>query len=545
MTAANPESNQETGVVSAAHEHIHAYDDASYDGFLTAVQKAFDNSVSLAGKLFTTASDGLYEVYLDSMPSGRQYHTCHTCRRFIESYGGLVAIAEDGTTRSALWETDVLVPEFYQGVTQKLASIVRKSRVTGVFLSGEKVWGIPVTGNWTHLAVKPPAEIVFAHPIKSAFQAIAAKKEDFNTVALALSDFKTDMLEEAMRILQAEAVSRSEKFVAPVQFLLDLQHNRTLAKSSILKENILWRAIAGAPDGFCHPRASVIGSLLEDIKKGLPFEDIKRKFNSKVGGLVYQRPTAAPTVGNLAAAEKIAEKLGIGPSLERRYARLDEIQTIWMPKKTEEEKSDSLFGHLKPKTSVPEVKHVKLPTQKITWEKFVRTVLSSADEIELYVSNATIPFIALVTAVNPDAPPILKWDREEQRNPISWYVKGHPGHASAWNITSGWKKVNAVSTLPNLWGDHPQPFISEGAILIVDKAVDQTDAGNCLFPEILRGELHEVRSVIEAYSKKAKLSGREDSSASGWDIRKGQPIDCLVRVTVAGRTSEYKIDRWD
>ena len=40
-------------------------------------------------------------------------------------------------------------------------------------------------------------------------------------------------------------------------------------------------------------------------------------------------------------------------------------------------------------------------------------------------------------------------------------------------------------------------------------------AGCALFPEIIRSELHGVRSVIEAYSKRNGISGYSDASACG------------------------------
>ncbi len=56
----------------------------------------------------------------------------------------------------------------------------------------------------------------------------------------------------------------------------------------------------------------------------------------------------------------------------------------------------------------------------MTWEKFARTVLPDAETIELYVPAEAAPYVAMVTAANPQAPPILQWDRAERRNPVSW-----------------------------------------------------------------------------------------------------------------------------
>ena len=97
-------------------------------------------------------------------------------------------------------------------------------------------------------------------------------------------------------------------------------------------ENLLWRAVAEAPAGYCHPKSAVTGSLLEDVAAGMAFKDIARRFNAKVAPLAYQRPQAAPSASNVQQAEKIVAQLGIAPSLERRFARLDEVQVLdWVP----------------------------------------------------------------------------------------------------------------------------------------------------------------------------------------------------------------------
>jgi hypothetical protein len=84
-------------------------------------------------------------------------------------------------------------------------------------------------------------------------------------------------------------------------------------------------------------------------------------------------------------------------------------------------------------------------------------------------------------------------------------------------------------------------FVLEGAR---DKRWASAGAG--LFPEILKAELHAVRSVIEAYSKSGQIVGIEDGSASGILLAKGAPWNHVFRVTSgAGTAVEYKLDRWD
>lgn len=371
---------------------------------------------------------------------------------------------------------------------------------------------------------------------------MAAKREDFRTVATALSDFTPDMLAQAMRLLEADSLARAERFIGPVQWLQELHEKRGKVRNARHRDNILWRAIATAPDGYCHPRSSMVGTLLEDIATGMSFADVKTRFDAKMHPLRYQRPQAAPRAGNIAQAEKVFEQMGLAPALERRFARLDECETIWQPSvPMAAAASGGIFSHLH--GSPAQV--IDLPAQTMTWDKFSRVVLPEAEKIEAHVPvNGN--FIALLTAVHADAPPLLRWDRDDQRNPVSHYVYHQGSRAVQWGLSAGsWCPVTGLVPYPNLWGEKPAPHLLTGLVLVLQGAVDsRTGQGNALFPECLRDELHGVRSTIEAYSKRAEITGREEASACGLALGKGK-IGCSLRVTSRGQRADYLIDRWD
>lgn len=537
---AHPQRNRARAKVVAAlpvHDH-----ESDYSNLRTSVRETFAAALT-AGRLFTTDAADLFDLYLDKLPGDRQVHNCTACRRFVKDYGGLVAIGADGHAIPAMWDAD-LAPDYYGVTLRTLYAAVRKARITGPFLSRDGIWGTPQTGEWSHFAVEPPVSLKFRHGVLTPNQAMAAKREDFRTVAAALADFTPAMLAEALRLLEAETLARSEHFIGPVKWLADLHTARAAAKDSRIRDNLLWRAVASAPDGFCHPRASVVGSLLEDIAAGLAFADIRARFNAKLHPLQYQRPQAAPSAGNIAAAEKIVEQMGIAPSLERRFARLDELEAIWTPKVARAEpKGAGVFGHLQPKTAAESVA-VDMPAVTMTWAKFATTVLPGAESVQFSVPSRG-NFIAFTSATNMDAPPILKWDREDRRNPVAWYVYNGGSFASQWGLRVGWNKVNAACLPPPQWGDKPMPELGTGVVLVLDGAADTRGGqGNALFPESLRSELHAVRATIEAYSRRAEIGGREEASACGYHLGKGR-IDVMLRVTSAGRSADYRIDRWD
>lgn len=515
-----------------------------YGILLEHVRARFLVAVAQGSDLFTTDAEGLFQAYLESFPDNgeRQHHNCSACRRFIEHFGGLVTIDTQGRTTPAVLDLREVPPRFQEAIAS-MARLVRKARVTGVFYSSHRVLGTPLTGPWRHLSVTLPEARVHSSAVQTAGQAMAEKRSDYATVSRALAEFTRPMLEQALTLLKTESLYQSQRVLGAAQWLHDLHRAR---EAAVDKTHVTWRAVASAPAGFCHPRASMIGTLLEDIAAGLPFEEVSRRFAQKMHPLRYMRPQAAPAAGTIAQAEKLVAQLGIAPSLQRRYAQLEEIEAIWKPAPRQTRKtSGGVFGHLKTREDVPQ--SLSMPPVTMTWEKFSRTVLPAAESIEFLVGPGKDNFTALLTAVHPEAPPILQWDLPERRNPVSWYVWAQGSPPQQWGLVPGTAcPVTAVTLQPTMWGN-PDAFPHQGksVIFLLEGARETQTTGACLFPAFLKSELHGVRSVIEAYSKSATLEGAEAATACGIRLQQGGQWNHVFRVTSAESKVDYRLDRWD
>lgn len=536
--------------IDAARGHTGNADDPEYDGFMERINARFRKNIDGGEPLFTTDAEGLFQAYLDALPPGeRQYHTCSCCRHFVERFGGLVTIAADGRTEPAFWNADD-APPAYRASVEAMAKMARRAKVTGVFLTSEPTWGEPRSTAkacvWTHLHIKPPSSLLYkSSPLQTASQKMAERKEDFGTVSRALSEFTLPMVEQAVTLLRTDALYRSEKVLGQAEWLRDVHVARNAAHGAA-KANVVWRAIAKAPAGFCHPRASMIGTLLEDIAAGMDFGDVSRKFAAKMHPLQYQRPQAAPKAGAIAAAEKIVEALGAAGALARRFCRLDEVEALWRPKTPNAKASGGgVFGHLVAKGDAAPMRMVTPPVT-MTWEKFRRTVLPTADKIEYNVRGGRGPYAVLATAVNPDAPPILQWDSAEKRNPVSWYLYVGGSAPDQFGLAAGtYVPVVAVALKPPAWYGGNFPHQGEGVHFLLDGARETRMPGLCLFPEILKSEFHGIRSVLEAHSESAKLQSIDAPHAIGPMFTKGSSWDARLRVTSGGQVVEYILDRWD
>lgn len=510
------------------------------------IQKRYDEISS--ARLFTTDAKDLFDAYITNLPiEERQTHNCNSCRRFIETYGGLVVIDENGFTASAVWDLSKTTPLYHNAVKAMLKRIAKAS-VTGVFLTSEKTWGVPETGEWTHLSIKPAKTHIFKALTANAHQAAAAKLEDFRTLRRALDEYPERVLAPAIDLLKTESLYRSEKCLGVAEWLFALQQKRRAFKGTQIQYNILWAAVASAPAGFCTPRSSMIGTLLDDIAANMGFDQIKRRFAEKMDPHQYMRPQSAPGAGNIAQAEKIIAQLGAAGALARRYAKVGEIQALWRPTPIKPvDAPGGVFGHLAPKgRRQDEVVEVDAPPVVMTWEKFKRTVLPTAERIE-FLAEGTGNYSALVTAADPEAPPIMQWDQEDLRNPFSWYVYSGGSAASQWHLRAGfYRDVTAVALQPSMWnGSDKYTHHGESVFFILEGCREDNSRSACLFPETLKSEFHSIRATIEAYSRSSRIEGVEEASACGIRLQKGTPWRSTFRVTSGGRQVIYKLDRWD
>lgn len=534
--------------VSTRVEH-----DREYHDLLIGFRTGFENATRGQTRLFTTTAAGLWETYLDALPDDRHIHDCRTCRHFIRKFGHLVCISDDGKAWSPFWNRH-WVPDFYKPAFARLAEIVEDASVNGLFCDADMVWGKPLTGEWAHLSVTPGLEFVHRDRAKEPNQRAAAVFENVKTVHSAMAEYGPAVLDQALRMFNTGLLARSEKFTGPLQWLRNLHNWPKGLQHRETRNNMLWKAVATAPEGYSHIKSSVLGPLLDDIKSpGARFEDIARKHAAKLNPLQYQRPQAAPAAGNVKAAEDLVEKLGIKLSLERRFARLEELpleDAIWTPVvyTRTANLSGGVFSHLQTKGDQRgAVAEIALPQQTMTWVKFVANVLIQFPSDIRMLVPAEAAIYGLTTAVHADAPPILKWDMMHLRNPFSAYTYVQPMPVTRWKLVPGcYAKVNAIVGFPNMWGPRPMSHMGIGAMLILEGCQDtRKGQGNALFPESLNNDLHGVRSTIEAYSKHADLTGRDEASACGLGVRPTMTTSVHLRVQIGGAWSDYLIDRWD
>jgi hypothetical protein len=416
--------------------NVYTNEDSVRDGypqFEAAVQAHFDKMIDGGKQLFTTtAREELYELYLANLPEHkegtRQHYTCHGCRQFWTRYGGLVTIDADGNQRSAILDF-ASVPTFFGPAVAAMQQAVQNARVDGVFIPDARVLGTPKTGEWTHVHVRLPEGMANRSVLRTAYQVSAAKREDYNVLRRVSSQHNVETVESVIALLKSETVYRGERYVPAAEWFRNVLVKLDTFADRKQKENFLWLAAVGAPTGFIPSNSSNVGQTLNDINGGASLAEAGRALAQRLNPATFMRAQSAPTANKIREDEKIFAKfveagLVSADSLKRRYAKIEEVPAMfWWPKAVEQaaapKTTGGVFGHLTPKDTKPKQGNVSnLPSTVMTWAKFQRTVLPTADKIEALIDNPD-RFMALVTAAVEGAPNMLRWD-----NTFSWYYHG-------------------------------------------------------------------------------------------------------------------------
>ena len=122
------------------------FEEDGYEEFENQIKNSLENLGN--APLFTTDAAELFDLYLSNLPEDkRQHYNCHACRNFINKFGALITISEQGEVSPVMWMSEV--PPLFQSSVRAIREAVLKSNVTGVFLTKEKVLGTPVTGSWS------------------------------------------------------------------------------------------------------------------------------------------------------------------------------------------------------------------------------------------------------------------------------------------------------------------------------------------------------------------------------------------------------------
>jgi len=519
--------------------HANAPDDD--DGYVF-LRTALERSIAQAsGPLFNTDVDPrkLWKAFLKALPKPRrQHYRCHACREFVRRYGGIVT--RQG--KPLLWGLDTRLGEMHPSASRARA-LVRTALVVSVFYTEDPTLGVGCTPPWYHMSGTLPAgaHSIHASLTESASQRTARSVQEQGTLSRFLRSRAAKALPTALELLRGGDLPGAAKVLPWAEWLYELRRARPQQ---------VWHAVATAPPGWCAPSSSMLGSLLADIANGKSHRAVRDAWVKRTDPLNYQRSKALPTAGNVARANQVVEALGLAPSLRRRVATVDDVlrdgDILWRPTPAAPAVVEGAFGHVRtkttsdPETYVPAALRGRSP-QTMSWAVFARDVLSSVTEMQVRIGMSD-GFHGMAVGVNPDAPPLLKWNHG-----YSWWTYSELTSCTPWGLRSGFLPVALVCPMPCHWhasAAHQQ--FAPGVMFFTPGTVRGT--GRSFFVSQLRGEFHEVRATLEQHAAQTPPEGLGEAGAAvAVVVRKGAPQGRALRVKVRGSAAwrSYTIDRWE
>lgn len=361
--------------------------------------------------LLKVDGEGLAELFLANMSDElRQEYNCNCCKSFLRRYGGVVEVDDNGKVHSLLW-TGEDVPEHFKKSVKALLEEVEKRIVNKVFLYSEAILGVVSCNGWSHLHIVNHKKHT---GILTAGQKAAEIRENKKTLENALNTYSEKTLTNAAALLSSGTFRRSEKGTDRVDWLVDIK-SKLKNKSAESINNLLFRYAATAPAGWCSVKNSVIGPLLDAVQDGKSVDTIKSIWEAQTSAETYMRTTTAPTENQVQLAEKQVEALGIAESLLRRGAETKDI-TEWFYVQQLEKKT-GIFSSVAVKTKEEDT--FVVPPTKMSYGKFMASVLPTAKKIFVKVTGKTRHLMQLTAPISSESKNILQWD-----NNISWTYFG-------------------------------------------------------------------------------------------------------------------------
>ena len=557
-----------------------------YDNAVNFVRDTFQESCEMLYRqnpsykfgIVSVGHTTLFDAFLGCLPEDqRQHYTCNTCRQFINKYGRLVRINPDGTLVPAAWgypehEDNLGV---FADVIAVLRNKVMNGRVTYLFvdrIGKDSIIGKEVNGGFRHFHAGPIGDYV--HLISnfsgSMGDFINEQQVSYNLLKDFLSKYANERGLEITKSIKEGfeygVLSNYNRFRDTLDDLTHVLKYDWKNLESNESNNKIWYHVMHK-DLFVRVKNSVLGMLFDDLDSGMDFDKASERFNDAVDPLRYRRSQSLPTINQVNEAQKVIAELGLEPSFHRRHALVSEIPLFWKPQEvsTEDEKeepSGGLFSNIPTKDYHRKVKTtVSKPTQDapidITWAKFQRDVLLNVMSMSLALSiRSRYPFMTILTATNPDAKPIYKYDTEEVRCPFSGYMYQKGATLAMYHLSSNengpfydsfvppMKTVNIIGLCetPDSWGKPGTVNVEKGIIAIIEGASDYETSRVALFPDILIPELYPYRKVIESYSNNTRPDYDEryetENLACGmYLVGEGGTSGLVITVTLKNGTS--------
>ncbi|URC22608.1 hypothetical protein KASHIRA_00140 [Serratia phage vB_SmaM-Kashira] len=400
---------------------------ANFAKFAEAVKARFVQLEARGLFKVDLSKDEIWDAYMAAFPAGtnemfreRREYDCNTCKQFLRTAGGAVAIGDNGELLS-IWEVDA--EGYYQEVADKMAALVKSAQIRGKFYHYENRVGMKETRNLSDVGDKVEVYNHFYAPLTNSS---VKRKDDIATqlgrerankdvLLRTLEEITLDSAETVLELIAQNSLYRGEEHKRTIELFVRLKRAFDKADN---KDTFAW--VESQKLGEASKiRNTVIGTLLSDLSEGQDLEKAVKSFESKVAPTNYKRPTALVTPAMIKKAQEKVEELGLIDALPRRFAVATDLNiTNVLFADRSVKPAMNVFEELAQGTGVKAKDFGKV--EEIGIEDFLTKVLPSAESLEVLVENGhTGNLMSLIAPQHADAPNLMKWG-----NKFSWSYNG-------------------------------------------------------------------------------------------------------------------------
>jgi hypothetical protein len=405
------------------------YSDVKFKKMQTQLQEYFDDYFLNEDFLFRLDCDvgDVWNLYLDSFPREikgiyheKPWHDCQRCWSWFRTMANVVMIDDDYEIRTLFdFET---IPE-YQDVFKALDEFLKTKRVENLFLHDKPSAGVfrsfaEYDGEFEenhHFYLDIPDKFYAdSDKLSSRLGDAKTQRQLFEDT---LNQISPDAVDTVLELVYSNTLYRSIQWKNTLEGLKDVFEEFGQMDSDCDLNNWFWKKSAMLPQNITHIKNTSVGTLLLNLSEGMDLEQALTNYEKITAPTNYQRPKAVYTEDMLEDAKAKIAELGYMDSLERRFAKLEDISindVLFANRDVKATIGDGIFDELK--KNVSRKVHNFDNITEISLKDFINNVLPHAQEISLFVdSKLKNNFVSLIAPLNKEAPSMFQWD-----NPYSW-----------------------------------------------------------------------------------------------------------------------------